>query len=371
MSTGAARLSGRGRREAPDGGVVARRLCMVRQPGVVDAALTLERLQHCRVELPAQQRSERRLDGAARQFVAERQRDVVQLEDACGQAVVDRRRRRMNGFADEPQLGLTRHHRDELRHRSRLRRQVGQPHAQRSLHAPRHAVVRREHLGDEERIATRQGVQIGRVTSRAPRQSLHRGHRQWRRLDPCHVRSRQRLEHPPHVLTGGQRLRPARQHQTAASLGQPPRQQGDDVERGLIGPVKILDRDRRRSKRGELVQQRSQERLAPSAVLHRLRERSAGPTRDIVHRPQRPRDHQRVAGPPQHAHPVRGAEHAAHERRLADPGLAGHEHDPARRTRLGERLLEVCDVGLPLQQHHPHGRPARADIPPEAHPTGR
>jgi hypothetical protein len=123
----------------------------------------------------------------------------------------------------------------------------------------------------------------------------------------------------------------------------PPGEQPQDVERGLVGPVEILeDHDRRRpaaqltGQRGEhgarrraLVAQRA--RLAFELLCH------------VEERPQRSWRVQRVAGAPQHARGACAVAERSHQRRLADTCLAGDQDEPSatvgahRRQAVGER----------------------------------
>jgi hypothetical protein len=88
--------------------------------------------------------------------------------------------------------------------------------------------------------------------------------------------------------------------------------------------VQVLDDER--GGLAQLVEHRREQVLA--RTRDRLGERAARLVGDVAQRPHRPRRDQRVAGAPQHAVPVgeRG-----HQRRLSDPGLAGHDDHAPRR----------------------------------------
>ena len=138
--------------------------------------------------------------------------------------------------------------------------------------------------------------------------------------------------------------------------GEPAREQRQQVERGVVGPVDVLDDDRGRAAGAERLQQRVEDRLA-RAALERAGERPGGRAGDVVDRAERARDAERVARAVERAH-LAGAEHGADQRGLADPGLAQHEHDPS----LGAGPVQCAPEGglllLALKQlHDPVHRP--------------
>ena len=366
MGSGAAGLHRRERRQPSGGELVARVAGVVRQPSRLDTAALLEGREHRGVELTSPQRAERILDRGAGELVAERERVVAKLEDAGRETGVDRRRGCVDRLGDEPELALPRHHRDEFHHPARRRGELSRPEEHRALHAAWYAVGRREGLRDEERIPAGHVMQVSRRTAGAAREQLDRGLRQRRRLDPRQGRGGQRLERAPHVLAVTQRVGPARDHQATASAGQPPREQGDDVQRRAVRPVKILDHHRRGPRRSELVQECPEKLLAPGSVHQRSGKRATLLARHVVNRSERPSHHERVTHAPQHSKVADAAQHARRERCLADSGLAGDEYDAPRRTSFDDRLLEDRRVGLALQELDAgriHGRRRRAPIP--------
>jgi hypothetical protein len=147
------------------------------------------------------------------------------------------------------------------------------------------------------------------------------------------------------VAAVGQQQRAGRAPDTAADDGQ-------RVERRLVGPVQVLHHEHGRVAAVELVEQRAEHRLARCVGGQRVGELAARLPGDVVDRPQRTRREQRVAGAPQEARAA-GARDALCQRGLADPGLAGDQHDAAvAGPRLCQHLLKRPDGGITLQQLH-------------------
>jgi hypothetical protein len=111
-----------------------------------------------------------------------------------------------------------------------------------------------------------------------------------------------------------------------------PRQQPQDVEGGLVGPMQVLEHEHRRRAAGELARQRRRDLVRALLAGDDVREVAPGVLGDVEQRAQGARREQRVARAPQdpRGSPMVVGE-AAHQRRLAGAGLAGHErHAPAR-----------------------------------------
>ena len=84
------------------------------------------------------------------------------------------------------------------------------------------------------------------------------------------------------------------------SLG-PPRDQANDVERRLVGPVHVLDHGDRRPHGAHLLEQRQEDGMRLLALVHGIREGTLQGRRHVDQRTERPRRPERVARPPQHA----------------------------------------------------------------------
>jgi hypothetical protein len=111
-----------------------------------------------------------------------------------------------------------------------------------------------------------------------------------------------------------------------------PRQQPHDVERGLVGPVQVLDDEDRRGPARELAQQRIGHLVRPGVARRGLRQVAAGLLGHVEQRTQRARREERIARSPQD--PRRLAVlvgEASGQRGLAGPRLARDEHEPPAR----------------------------------------
>jgi len=375
----ARRPRGRGR-EPADGARVARAPRVVGQPGGIRSVLGLERLQHHAIQRSTVDRRDLVLDRPACELVAEAQRLAPHAEDPRVDAGVDRRGRRAHGLREQPQLGGARDHGSELDHGPCLRAQRGDPLGQRVTDAHRHAAVLRggQRLGDEERVAARQGVQVGRITAGAPAEQRDGVRRQRRELDASHAVAGQRAEHATHLGPLAQRVGPARHHQASARTREPARQQRHEVERRVVGPVQIVDHEDRRLARPQRVERGREDLLPRRSPLHQLQQRAADGPGHVPERTHRTGRDERVAGAPQHAPRSAAGAHRGHERRLADPRLAGDDDDPTRRRRLVERGLQGRPFIVTLKQLHGARDPRRVGQPSGAQrnrgggrPTGR
>jgi hypothetical protein len=124
-----------------------------------------------------------------------------------------------------------------------------------------------------------------------------------------------------------------------------PRQQPQDVEGGLVGPMQVLEHEDGRRAAHELAQQRRRHLVRPRAALRDVREIATGVLGDVEQRAQGARREQRVAGAPED--PCRSpmlVGEPARKRRLPGTRLARDEHEmPAggRADFLQHRLQRV------------------------------
>ncbi len=270
-----------------------------------------------------------RLDRLPRELVPERDPARCVDEDPGLGALVEAGELAVEHRLEEPQLRLGRHDRDRVQE---VARPVGEPR-----HPGEHGLadgVRDrtaggEHLGHEERVAARLPVQLGPV--RTLRGGEHR-----------HGVDGERLDRQPETARGGEvaeqaveRMRPpelvvaeARCHDRRRALD-PAREQPEQVERRLVGAVDVLEHEERRRLGCELAQERVGELVRPGVSAQRVGQLAADAARDLDERAQRPRRLERDAAAPEDAGGMRPDGHAAQERRLADAGLASHEHEPA------------------------------------------
>ena len=193
--------AGRGGREPADRLRVAGPAGVVHEPRRVGVAEALERLEHAAVELALADRRDLVGDGAADEVVAEDQGVAAQGQQPGGDALVDR----LACGGHQRQLDARRHDGGELDDRARRRAQRVDAHRHRVAHAGRdHAVGRGQRLGDEERVAARNRVQVRGLAPRAPRQLGDGSRRERGGRDPPQAFARQRAEHAPHVIAAGQ-----------------------------------------------------------------------------------------------------------------------------------------------------------------------
>ena len=140
----------------------------------------------------------------------------------------------------------------------------------------------------------------------------------------------------------------------------PPRHVAEHVDRRVVGPVDVLDDERRRRRGRELGHDRGEDAVDGAAVGERGGQRPAGLQRGVAQRAERPRRHQVVARRQQHPRAAgrrvrEGADHAG----LADPGSAADEHDrPAARGGVLDGADQCGERVVALEQdlvHHPNG----------------
>ena len=209
--------------------------------------------------------------------------------------------------------------------------------------------ARGEQLGDVERVAAGRGVDVvGSVArerrDRALGQRLELQHDDGGGGDRC-----------VHGMPGRRLAVPEGEHEQHGQRADPPCEHGDHVERRLVGPVHVLEHEHRRLRRQrELGEQQAVDLVRRRAGGQRLLERRRQRAGEVVDRSERPRDREVVAGADQHPRVVvEIGEEARHERRLADPGLAGDDDDPAvaPRRRVA-RLRERRQRPFPLEELH-------------------
>jgi hypothetical protein len=142
------------------------------------------------------------------------------------------------------------------------------------------------------------------------------------------------------------------------------RRVAEDVERGVVGPVDVLDDEHRRALLGQLLQQRGEHQVRGLVLGQRRRERAVGPRRGVAQRPEGARGDEVVAR--RHEDPRLAADlgdQRPHEARLADARLARDERRrAASRPARGDRAEEDPELCIALEQdlgHAPHGDAAQ------------
>ena len=166
------RPPGRVRRIPQYGVHVAGLAGVMHQSGDIHVPLGIGR-QHVEdppVQLPAGQYGQGALDRPSEQFVPEPDRVPAHDEEPGRDTGLDRLSREPTRLFEQPQLGAGRDDRDQPRDLLRVRRQGAVAGQDQVAHGQRHAgVVRRQHFGDEQRVAAGQRVQSAGLTAGPPR----------------------------------------------------------------------------------------------------------------------------------------------------------------------------------------------------------
>ena len=235
------------------------------------------------VELAAPQRREPVLDRAPREVVAERQRLAVQAQQPGVDALVDRGRV-AHGLATSHSSAGPGIDGGQLDDRARRVADQRHPERDRVAHARRHAaaVRRGQRLGDEERVAARDGVQVGGIAA-GPLRELGDGVGRQRRAARSAAAPRAAARRARAGPRAAARPRQVRITQPARAR-QAPAEQRDEVERRVVGPVQVLDHEHRAV--GQRGQRRGQDALAGAGLDRGLelaaelaaRRRAAGPS---------------------------------------------------------------------------------------------
>ena len=326
----------------------ARRFRMVREACEVDALTHRARKRSEReaVECQLSVGRQRGLDSNTRDLVAEGHRVVAREQHARCEACLEMDEVIACERLEQPQLSAGRRDRDGVEQCARPRAQARRARQDRVAHGVgERCASRGERLRDVERIAGGPPVQDVRVRPVRVRQFRH----------GC---ERERLK--GEARDGGRRQFTERdtQRMIALELGvatcdnderrngrHPARQQAEQVERRLVGPVQVLEYDDSRLAEAQLVEERAEHGARARTSVDQRREVAARLDGHVDERPEGQRRLERFAGAGEHPCSVveSGAERL-HEGRLADAGLAGDEDDAAapcprhRRECGGERF---------------------------------
>ena len=313
-----------------------------------------QRLEHRPVELAAARAGQALFDGPAPELVAKadvavvhhhRQAALLALGDRAGALLTE-------AVLEHGELGAGRDHAHHLQRRAGRRREPRRPR--------QHGVADRrgrplqpgtDRLGHEEGVARRRLVQSGDVAAVAG-QLAHGLQAQRRQLHPPRAAGRDRGGHPPDRVVGGELVVAEGDDEKRGGAVDAPSEEHEEVEGRLVRPVGVLD-DAECRLAAELGEHCGEGVDAPGRA-QRLAELRSVAGRDVQERPERPRDGQVVAGPPEHAR--RGgavAGEARDEAGLADAGLAADEgHDAPALGRLGEGRFELGERRVALEETH-------------------
>jgi hypothetical protein len=314
------------------------------------------------VELDTADQRQAALDRAAGQLVPEGDGAVDDGDDPAplrlGERVQPAEER-----GGELEVGVGGHHGELFERPLRGGVELVQPRQHGVHHGGGHVRVRRrEHLGDEERVAARarQHGLDGVAPERGDPRGREAGERDPGRGRPGEV-AEQRLQGMPRRDV----VRTAGEHDERVHAVQPPRELAQRVEGGVVGPVHVLDQQERRPLAREAGQQRLQQVVA-GAVGERGPQRRWAVPGDVAQGAEGPRGEQVVAAAAQHG-PVgrQVGRERAHQCGLADACLAGDERDRAR-TRRDPLRRPAQDVELRgafhQRRHDQHRGTSNIDI---------
>jgi hypothetical protein len=196
------------------------------------------------------------------------------------------------------------------------------------------------------------------------------------------LRCRELPEHEPKGVGAVELVVPVAGENECVSSLDPASEQLQDVERGLVRPVQILDHEDGRRVRSKLVYERGGDVVWSGPSLDEALEVSARATGAIQQRPKRPRREESVAGALQDSRRS-GALLAKTSREccLSNAGLAG---DKAKSTAavagVRERVVELLEKIVPFEQvgrvdrmqwneaHHSYDAPRRRGVQEEVPP---
>jgi hypothetical protein len=142
-------------------------------------------------------------------------------------------------------------------------------------------------------------------------------------------------------------------------------EQAKDVQRGLVGPVQVLEHHDVRRPAPQGAPQRCGHRARRGALRDDGGQLAPDLVRDVHEGPERARGEQRVARAPQHPVAAGAVAERPHERRLADPGLTADERQPSATLRAHRRQVAVECLELRGALQQPAG--ARGQPIPHAH----
>ena len=322
-------LPARRGRQAHDGVGVAGFGCVVRERRQVGVRLgrALERRQHGTVQRTTARHRHGPQHRLARQLVPEAQLALDLLEQAGGQARVDR------GVA-RPEAGEQAGPDDAPDDAGRL---DGAPRLvveAREARGDRVADARgqtptagRHHLGHEEGVPGGEAVELLGVDVEPFGQPRDRRARQRRDLQAGDARrGREVAEDDAQRVPRADLVVAVRREDQRARPPDPAAEEAEQVEGRLVGPVDVLE-DRDGGPLPERLEQEREDPIARAGIAEQRRERRPELRRHVDERPERARGAHGVAAADEHP---RGARHvlaeAAHQRRLADARLPADEH---------------------------------------------
>ncbi|SEG72968.1 hypothetical protein SAMN05444920_10440 [Nonomuraea solani] len=279
-----------------DGGLVPRVQRVVDQPAGVDPPDPSQDAEHPAVRRHPPRRRQRLLHRAAQQLVPERHPVTGRHQHPRVDTRLDQLRRARH----DGRVGAGGHHGHQPGQLSGGPWQRPQPIENQILYGRRHRrALAPEQFGHQQRVTAGQPVDHRRVPPRQARLLAHAVVRQRAQPDALDEGARQGGQRAPDRVLGPHLVIPVRHHQQRGQPADPPPQPDQPVQRGLVGPVRVLHHDHGVGpRRGQLLQGGREDLLLDRAGAQPFGENAPGLEADVMQRPQRPRGDQPVAGTP-------------------------------------------------------------------------
>ncbi len=359
----------RTRRELTDRIGAAGAVGVEREAGVVVAAGRLQRVEHPAVHLDAAVWGQLGIDGHACQLVAEahgvaigdEQPGVDQLVDVEAVEPGRGEERRLHPAAQQG-------HHVECRPRRRADPQGPGQHGV-ACRAGQVGRAGGQQFGQEEGVAAGQAVERPGIETGRSGEFAHAVQRQRVHVEPLRrLLPRQLADRLAPRAVAGDHVVAERQDDEAPQATNAAGDEAQEVQRRLVGPVHVLDEEHRQMWAVEEVEQRGELLGARGAGATGRGERATDLRGDVEHRTQRTGRELAVACPDE---PLGVGElelQRVDERRLADAGLTGDEHQPTRPgPGRGRRIEQRLPRLLPLDEPHGVSLPLETAATPDIH----
>jgi hypothetical protein len=296
------------------------------------------------VQLHPPVRGDRLLDGETGELVPEADERVVVPEHPGLETRVEERDVVAGKPLEQPQLSLRWNDRHRVEQRARALAEAPRPREHRVANRVRNlGPARGEHLRHEERIPAGLPVQAVRDDAVRVRELGHRGARERQQLYARRRGRRELAQHEPQPVRRAQFVVPVGGDDEHWGRLDPASEHPEHVESGLVRPVQILEHDDRRAALSQDAHELGEDEERPGATLHERGQLAPRLLRQVREGTQRTRREERLAAAPEDLGGVAVAvAERADERRLADTGLAAHEHE-APRTSLGRVQQQLVE----------------------------
>ena len=237
----------------------------------------------------------------ATQLVAEAQAVGLGHQQAAGQRRLDLVQRWRHQHIHQPALGPPGHHGHRVQQRLHARRQPCEACQHNILHGGRHRPARlggvTQHLGDEEGIAARQRVHAVGAPAHLLRQLLHAAWQQTRQRHAGQRVGRKFTDDAAQRVRGRHFVVAVAHHQQCARACDSVAQELQQIERGLVRPVRVFDDHQHRPRRvAQGLEHGLEQRRARAG--QRGKKGRCGAARHVQQGRQRVRGLERIASPP-------------------------------------------------------------------------